>query len=361
MERKYTPEEALIKIMHLLKYDLKNEPVIRIVPAGSVPLGTYIDIPDLDIFIETKDKKSTFRTIRKHWHRGMEKIGELLIWHVPSAFGYPIDFVVIGEGEEKTQTLKHVEYFMSVLDDGARHRVKEMKALFKRINCYGAETGGITGVCITTMAVNHPSMNDALEKMMISLLMHGTYFVEDPVLKDRNLFASVMKIKKRKMLQVFGQFGLDNIPVIDIDYLFDEYLKVYVVKRKRRMGTDKEWQFVNSSIRKTWKEMRGLVKWWNPSFDYDTLVTDDEIYIAYTIHPMKITSVGVEKIPYERLNKKAIRDLTENPNATLFYNNDNEPLYFGYIREVPFRNVSLEFARRLMSRLLDVYPEVTRA
>lgn len=356
---RYTPEEALVKILHNLRFHLQHETIYRIVPAGSVPLGTYVGEPDLDIFIEVKQKRGVMKGLQRAFPHGKEKKGELLIWHMPNMYGYPVDFVVVGRGEEKVQTLKHVDYFMQNLDDGARHRVRELKQLFKRINCYGAEVGGITGICLTRMAELFPSVEEAIQNMTLGLVASGKYMVEDPVLPGRNLFASVTSLKIKRMLQLFGEYGFDP-PFIDSEYFYDEYQKIYRIRRKLKMGTDREFQFINSSIMKTWKQMNSRIKWWNPRLEYDLLFLPKDIIVGFSIYPDKLTEPGVEKIPYEKLNEKAIESLKKNKNAMLVYD-DDEPTHFAYFREPPYKNVVSVFTENLIRRLMEVYIEVERA
>lgn len=352
----YSPEEALLKILEDVRGHLRYEAILRIIPAGSVVLGTYVGKPDIDIFIETKSKHGVMRGLQRAYPSGHEKRGELCIWHIPSLYGYPVDFVVIGEGEEKTQTLKHVEYFQRVLNDDMRERVRELKNFFKDINCYGAEVGGITGICITRMAEVFPTTKEALETLCNSLVMTGTFFIDDPVLGGRNLFASVTDLKKRIMVEEIMNF-LHNQEhnVRDLGYFLEHYDRIYRIRRRRSMGTDREFQFIYGSVNKSWRATAQRIKWWNPFLDFDILIDERDIYVGASFYPEKLTEPAIERIPISKLTEKAIKELIKR-GAKL------NPLtdMLEYPRKPPFENVRKEFEKKLYERLSEKYIELER-
>jgi len=353
---RYSPEEALLNILEDLKNILKFDDIIKVIPAGSVVLGTYVNIPDIDIIIECSKPYDVMRTLQRTYPQGHRKIGELRIWYVPKIYGYPMDFTVYGPDEPKTQTIKHVEYFQNVLTDDMRERVRELKRFFKDINCYGAEVGGITGICITRMAEKFPTVRDALYDLFQNLVHWKRYYISDPVLDERNLFASVTKLKRGKMIRpILMYHWKDERTVVDLNYFFDNYDRIYRIRRNKTMGTDREFQFVYTSIRKVWKEMKQRIRWWKPTIDYDILFMDRDICVGATISPEKLEGPAYELIPIEVLSKKAhenLKRLGAKPTEDL--------AYLRYERKPPFKNVTREFDRLLFTRLSEKYIELER-
>jgi len=347
-----SPEMALIKVLDSLKkYVLINEDYEEIVPAGSVPLGTYVGIPDLDIFILVDGRtNSVMRALGRYYHDGHRKTPVkdkgLSIWHVQNLHGYDVDFVVMDKADEKVQTLRHVKYYQEVLTDEMRGRIYWLKKFFKEINCYGAEVGGITGICITRLAELDDDIEVALHFLITNLLL-SRVFVEDPTLKGRNLFASVIGPKVVNMIDEINNYLTDGIyNDRDLDYFFDNYPRVYKIKRKKNVGTDKEFQLVYSAIRKTWKQLKQRIRWWGPRLEYDILVTPWDIYIGFRVTPEEITEPAVEKIPLCRLNQKSINELAS---RGAIYTVLTDTL--DYPRKPPFRYVVRLFETQLQETL----------
>jgi hypothetical protein len=353
-----TPEQALAQIVRFLKeHKYIQEYSKEIVPAGSVPLGTYTANPDLDIFIVTKgNKRRMFSIIQRAFPSGQVKDGELDIWYVRDLYGYPVDFVIISEDEDKVQTLDHVKYYRKIMTPELSREIVQLKNMMKAMNLYGAELGGITGICCTRLVELYGSSEKALYEIFKSLVDHFEMFVEDPTLEDRNLFASVTKLKKCLMISRIGAYMQDGeVKWLEISDLFEQYNRVYKIIRKRSMTTDKEFSYVNSSVIRAFNELKQRISWWHPLYTYDIMFTPWEIYVGITIHLEEINKSTYEQIPVKSLTQKAINILADRGAK---YNRELDCLI--YERQPPFKNVYKFFEKALFERLKKKYLDMER-
>ena len=343
-----TPEQALSQILEDLKKELIYDPVNRIIPAGSVALGTYVDEPDIDIFIETPKKSQVMRGLQRMYPKGHEKAGELTIW-ASECYGYSVDFVIIEEGEEKTQTLKHVEYFKERLTPEKIEMIKKLKRIFKNINCYSAETGGVTGICLTTLAMNYDTIEDILTDMINDIVKGREFFVEDPTLKGRNLFACVVDFKRKLIVERLMYYNIDmeNITAY-------RYNKQLMIRRLPSVGIDREFQKVHTIITKQWNLMKNQLKWWAVNLDYDIWFSVDFIYVQFTLTPNMLSKNDIknEIIKKEVLNDRAVEALRMLSSVT------EEETTFIYAHKPPFLNLELEFRKRLVEELGKIYIDI---
>jgi len=357
MVRKISPELALAKVIGELREKIDHSLYEEILSAGSVPLGTYIEDPDLDIFIVTKSVKEIHDKLTKFYRWGKDKNGELTIYWVPSLFGYDTDFVIIHPDDHKVQTLNHVRYYRERMNDDFRANIVWLKRFFKEINCYGAETGGITGICITRLAEMFINSKISLGWLIQELLMKKEPFIEDPTLDGRNLFASVKNFKRGIMIQEIHKY-LSGSPweLRDLHYFFNTYDRVYHISRNKKLGTDKEFQYVYSVMRKKWNELKNDTKWWNPFFTFDILVVPYDIYIGFTINPKELLGTITELIPLHKLNEKSRTSLLD---RGAIYNADIDCLE--YKRKKPFENLIAKYENILVQALVKQYPKISRA
>jgi hypothetical protein len=359
LSRFYTPEQALSEIVRELNdrlhYDYKD-----IVPAGSVPLGLYVDDrPDLDVFIVTykpEDVEPVFKYLRGKFKGGRVKDGELDIWHLENYKGYPVDLVVIDQNNNRIQTLNHLQYYRDIMTDDMAKRIRWLKTFFKTINCYGAEVGGITGICCTRMAELHDDTRELFNELATTLMVKGHFYVEDPTLEGRDLFASVRGLKKRVMIREITNYLHEMDYGVTLHTFFEDYRRVYKIRRKRSIGgVDKEWQFVYSCLKKSWRSLKNATSPWNVKIDYDTLVTEYDIYVGVRIDPDIIEHVAFDYIPLHVLKEEDKEKLLV---KGAYESADGKNLV--YPRMPPFKNVSREFERVFMERLQEKYNRIER-
>jgi hypothetical protein len=347
-----TPEQVLANMVRILK---RKFPECEVLPVGSVPLGIYVGEPDLDIFIVTDNAVDTvFYVLREMFPKGMRKEGELDIWYLKDYLGYPVDLVVIDKADPKVQTLNHVKYYQERITEQMVKDVKFLKTFFKRINCYGAETGGITGICCTRLAeLWTGNMDDMLIHYARAMILGEEVIIEDPTLAGRDLFASVTALKRKVMCREILEYCDGRDYGVDIDYLFDNYDRVYRVKRNKKMGLDQEWSFLYGSVNKTWNAIRNKVRWWNVQMDFDILVAPWSIYIGITLTPSIIKKDAYEVIPIAKLNIKSINAMIERGAKMM---DDN----IVYIKKAPFKNVSRRFEEHMFNRIHAKYTDIDR-
>lgn len=356
-----TPEQVLSRVVSHLRDRLPRDSYEEIVPAGSVPLGTYVGHPDLDIFILTKQPRSIHRylSIMYTWGKDKGAVDDedlLNIYWVHNLHGYDVDFVIMDPENPKVQTLNHVKYYMRIMDDAMRDRVWGLKTFFKDINCYGAEVGGITGICATRLAEIYPDVNTALKTLAKSILMDDSAFIEDPTLSGRNLFASVVDMKKKIMVEEIHRFYTEGkVECRDYEYFVEHYKRILWIKRRPSLGTDKEFQFVYSMFNKSWNNVLQRVRWWHPLVTWDILMTPWDIYVGYTIEPEELEENAYELIPISKLNEESINKLMCNGGKR-----DILLDIIQYERQPPFKNLQKEFERELISKLSEKYLTIER-
>ena len=346
-----TPERALVEVIKDIKKNINPSQIISIEAGGSVPLGTYIEKPDLDIFILSGRIKGVIRELQMYFPRGRIKEGELNIWHLPKYMGYPVDIVVLDPDHIKIQTLEHTKYYMEIMDDELRERIKELKRFFKRINCYGAEVGGITGICCTRLAELYPTVDEAIWTV-VDNIYDDKFIVEDPTLKGRNLIASLTDHKK--FLLVFN--STFKFPDVDLAYFYANYDVVYRINRMMRKGLDKEYQFIAKCVRRAWGELYHRVKHWIPAMTFDTIVVGKAIFLGVKIVPNKIEEEIKIRIERKRLNDKAIRQLKDKYKDAIVTDID-----VSYMKAPPFTDLVKEFEKHLYTRLGEIYVDVERS
>lgn len=346
-----SPEEALNQLLMDLKNELRFDPYDEIVPAGSIALGTYVENPDIDIFILTPKKSQIMRGLQRAYPFGHEKVGELTIWNA-ECYGYDVDFVMMEKGDEKVQTLKHVEHYKKLMTPEKINMVKELKRLFKRINCYSAETGGITGICLTELAMKYDTIAELLASLIIDLKYSDECFVEDPTLKGRNLFASVTKNKRKLMLKRLLKYPLCE--QINEGYMTYTY-KTLKIRRKLSMGTDREFQQINNIINKQWNLFSQKLKFWNPSLEYDILVLPLYIWVGVNTTPCFLDkdNYKIEHIPKNVLNERAMEALRKIENV------EEKKDEFAYTHYPPVEYVNDYFVHfHLIPELEKIYIDI---
>jgi len=351
-----TPEQACAEIMNRLRKVL-TIPVLSIEAGGSVPLGTYVGNPDIDIFILTKTIRGTMRDLGIFFPHGRVKQGELDIWYVPDMYGYEVDFVVLDPDHIKIQTLDHTKYYMEIMTDELRDGIRYWKRFFKRINMYGAEMGGVTGICITRLAELYPDKQELIQTL-IDNLFNKEFIVEDPTLPGRDLLASMVKQKRWNLAYLSTVYGYnaEQYPDIDLEYFFDHYMRVYVVRRIKKMGTDREYQFVAKCIRKAWGEVRHRIQHFNAGMIYDTIFVPKDIYIGITVTPKELPDKKIIAIPSDKISDKAFEQIKAG-----YPNVKRESGFVTFTKKAPFQSVIKEFEKHLYNRLYELYIDVDRA
>jgi len=265
-------------------------------PAGSIVLGTYVGEPDIDVFIKTKAKniEGIFELVKTAYD-GYIKIGALKIF-ATSVDNYDVDIVIVDGDDPKTQTLLHTSYFKDKLTDIQKTVIKRLKKRFKSANCYGAETGGITGIAITTIVSQYTSTTTISElENYVYRHLRGTEFVEDPTLKGRNLLASILP---------FRWIQVRNPNTVGMVSFLANHNRVISIPYDKSYGKDRQFQRVYKAVNKSFNQIKQDYRWWNPNIRYDIYFEGEKIYIGYQIVPHLVLKPFWETIPVDILSQK---------------------------------------------------------
>ena len=174
---------------HLSSKNLKADMVL----VGSIAKRTYIKGEhDIDFFILTENQEEVFKELQILYPSGIHKQGELLIWS-GNISNHMVDLVVVKPDHIVVETLAHTDFFNKRLNDKMRREVIKGKAYMKTEGLYGAEVGGITGVCIEELVRLHNTFYNACQFLVDS---PKRPFIQDPTKsKSRDLLASVVSRK----------------------------------------------------------------------------------------------------------------------------------------------------------------------
>jgi tRNA nucleotidyltransferase (CCA-adding enzyme) len=153
---------------------------------------------------------------------------------------YDVDLVFIPPDHPRIDTLLHTEFMNQNLTPELKKEVIRAKAFFKSSGVYGAEIGGIVGVAIEELIRRHGN----LEKVCTVLLSSSDVpFIPDPAKPERNLLASIKKIRWKQIQTVCDGFLKSRTfkyrPYTKTEYLADRHEWNHIhFQRKRDRPTD---------------------------------------------------------------------------------------------------------------------------
>lgn len=317
----YTPREAAEELRNsLIEIFLVNGNSCGvmseddIIIGGSVALGTYSSLigTDIDIFIKCQKPGRVIDRVRQNYPYGMEKQGPLHIWWIKNYREYEADIVALDRGDISIQTLQHTEYYTKIITPEMRDMVIWLKEFFYISNCYGAEVGGITGICCTRMAEMWGRL--ALVKLEEMFFSTGDVFIEDPVKEGRNLFASVLPHKRKKLIEHVQKYNRTGSVAYtrDVANMMKSFDNVYRITLRPRLGKDREYQCIGKIIDRSFKQLKQQIAKWEPEFDYDIMIIGNDAYVGVTTKTVVPLTKTVDKeVPLKYLSEKDFESMKE--------------------------------------------------
>ena len=329
-----------------------------IIIGGSVALETYSNLigTDIDIFLKCVNPTHLVQRLSAHFPKGIEKIGPLDIWYLPDYRGYPVDLVAIDKSNIIVQTLDHTAYYAKIITPEMRDQIIWLKEFFFIINCYGAEVGGITGICCTRMAEMWGRL--ALVELETMYLNNGEVFIEDPVKEGRNLFASVQPHKMEKIMKHIQKFNRTGVVayIRNVATMLESFDRVYRIRLRERKGIDLENQGITKSINLAFKELKQRIGRWEPSIDYDTMIIGNDCFVGVSLETKVSLLLPVLKmVPLKYLSEKDFA--TMDKKGTNYKISLNEVIITS---TPPFKNSNKEFEKIFFERLEKEYIDYER-
>lgn len=321
MKNKTKPEVAAQKlrkflIQQFLEYNNSCgiEDSSDIIIGGSVALGTYSPWigTDLDVFIKCQKPSRVVQRLSYMLPEGNRKNGPLDIWCVRDFQGYKADIVALKRDDIKIQTLEHTKYYKDKMSKKFRDMVIFLKEFFYSINCYGAELGGITGICCTRLVELYGPL--VLVKLEELYFTEGDIFIEDPVKEGRNLFASVLPNKKEKMMKNIQKFNRTGVITFmnNITSLLDRYERVYRVTLRERLGTDREYQTLSVIVDRSFKQLKQQIQKWKPSKDHEIMIVGNDAYIGISLDTeLPMDQMVHKKVPMKYLSEDQLKHMED--------------------------------------------------
>ena len=304
---------------------------------GSLAYGTDIrtEKPDLDVFILTPFPVKAFQLAQVHFHKGIVKQGELLIWYF-DWLGFPVDLVFENPEKLTTQTIYHTDYFKKNLTDRAKSFTIQLKKKAKKHNLYGAEVGGITGVACTMIGM---MMDLEYERCGSGsgdswwLYEYGfgdsSYKTIDPVVPDRCLTANIPVYKKKLAFRKL-------ISNENIEWTY----KVIPIPRTEH-GTDREYQKIASAVKKSCNMFRHIYKQWGLDIQYDIYIGTNKSIIWFNIEgELEELEPVLQQIPYGVITDEVHRTLAED--GKLEIKGTGMSMEYWYIHKNPCPNMTPE-------------------
>ena len=331
---KPTPEQETLTFLNSVIADLADfdDHIVNISTQGSMALGTYVgDNPDIDIFVDTTDPQALFNYYKKEKF-GYEKMGHgLLIWCTPSTSQRrPTDVVFVDRRNTEVQTMDHTEYYLRILNDDMRAEIKKLKFIMKTLNLYGAETGGITGICCTRLIETLDTADEAIAWLVQRLTAQDHLHIEDPCKFGRNLFASVRAFKLpwfKSRLTYYNEYKKLK-PVLG---KFEGYRRTYVVGYDEMQPIDLQFQATAKTFRNIINQVMQETRWWHTTIEYDIYKDTYGFIIGFSVYPDILTETITENIPLEYIADGA-KNLLLKKGATI----DHMRSWLTYVRKRPY-------------------------
>ncbi len=292
----------------ILKYYAENGIDVKVQDVGSTAKGTFVrgDF-DVDIYVLTSQPDRAFELAKYLFPQGSRKYGELLIWHFVENH-FDVDLVFAQPGHVKEDTLKHPEFFKRSLTPEMKREVVKAKAFFKSKGLYGAEIGGITGVCIEELVRKLETFEKVCEYLT---KCKEKPFIQDPVLRQpRDLLASVTPKRWKQLQQACKEYLAKKEfiyrPFSEAD--FKQRYRNYVIlefARKRDRAVD--FHTAQSVANRSARYLKNLEP--EASFDSDVYVTERKVLIALNASPRRLSEV--KKVCIHKRFKEATEKFKE--------------------------------------------------
>jgi len=208
----YLPSPEEVKKIHEMRDYLlsfvqttlaQNRADAKVMPVGSTAKDTFVKgDTDIDIFIVAPNYKDIYELFKKQLPQGRRKEGPTDIWHFIHE-GYDVDLVFIPPDHPRIATLIHTEFMNQNLTFQMKKEAIRAKAFFKTQGVYGAEIGGIVGIAVEDLVRRHGN----IEKICAVLLSTPEIpFIPDPAIPDRNLLASLKKVRWKQLREACRRF-----------------------------------------------------------------------------------------------------------------------------------------------------------
>jgi tRNA nucleotidyltransferase (CCA-adding enzyme) len=237
IERTHAVRDSVLALVRSIMAENRIEG--KVLAVGSTAKDTFVKgDTDIDIFIVSPNYKEAY-SLFKRKISGHRKEGPMDIWHFIFK-DYDVDLVFIPPDHPRIDTLLHTEFMNQNLTPELKKEVIRAKAFFKSSGVYGAEIGGIVGVAIEELIRRHGN----LEKVCTVLLSSSDIpFIPDPAKPERNLLASIKKIRWKQIQTVCDDFLKSRTfkyrPYTKTEYLADRHEWNHIhFQRKRDRPTD---------------------------------------------------------------------------------------------------------------------------
>jgi tRNA nucleotidyltransferase (CCA-adding enzyme) len=175
----------------------------KVMAVGSTAKDTFVRADtDIDIFIVSPNYQKAYELLKQKLPLGRRKEGPMDIWHFIYE-GYDVDLVFIPPDHPRIETLIHTEFMNQNLTLQLKREAIRAKAFFKSQGVYGAEIGGIVGIAVEELVRRY----GRIEKVCETLLSTSEIpFVPDPAKPDRNLLASLKKVRWKQLREACRKF-----------------------------------------------------------------------------------------------------------------------------------------------------------
>ena len=290
---------CLDRVKTALKPSLPSD--ARLFPVGSIAKGTAVaGEADLDLYIITSEPAAAYKAIVNLFRDGHQKKGQLLIW-TANVEGVEFDFVVQTPNAKKREdTIQHTTFFAQ-LSTKERREIIKAKAYFKTAGVYGAENGGIVGVCVEEMVRQYKTFRSVCKL----LAENSRPFIQDPTLRSkRDLLASVRAEKYVQLVDACKQYLRNNKftyrPMTTKRFArkHSEWYKL-AVQRKEDKGIDFNVVYRAATTVKN-KMLSTEGKDLKVNFD---VFVDAKIMLCYKVDPERLSPTKEISIPLSAPNK----------------------------------------------------------
>jgi tRNA nucleotidyltransferase (CCA-adding enzyme) len=272
----------------LKKFYCKNRLVVEIYDVGSTAKGTFVrgDF-DVDLYVMTDDPYRAYQLAQHFFPEGKRKYGELLIWHF-IVDRFDVDLVFARPGYVKEDTLKHPAFYRKALTPRMKYEVIKAKAYFKTKGVYGAEIGGITGVCVEELVRQHGSFDK-----LCSFLLENVRkpFIQDPVLtRPRDLLASVTPRRWKQIRNACKEYlttkKVEYKPFSEADFR-KRYYNYAILEFIRRRDRSVDFFTAQSIALHSARMLKNLEN--EAEFEFDVFVTENKVLVALKGTPLTLS------------------------------------------------------------------------
>ena len=273
----------------LHRFYRENGLEVEVYDVGSTAKGTFVSGDfDVDIYVMTSEPDRAYFLATHLFPHGKRKYGELLIWSFMDN-RFDVDLVFARPGYVKEDTLKHPEFFRLHLTPQMKTEVVKGKAYFKTKGVYGAEVGGVTGVCIEELVRRYGSF-DAVCRFLAESVEKP--FVQDPVLAEpRDLLASVTPRRWRQLKEACREYlaekRVEYRPFSELDFR-RRYSDYTVLEFTRRRDKGVDFFAAQSVAFHSARALENLEA--DAKFDFDAYVTDEKVLLALKGAPTTLSA-----------------------------------------------------------------------